>query len=135
MESDSLAFSGMVLFTTIIPETGACTNGGSSFFMVLDALTGARLNITFDFSGDSFVGADDKVKIDSNNDGIIDASDSAIAASGRRSNLGMSNTPSKVGDKIYVGGTDGLGNGNGLEVIGITPGEGSTGRLSWTQLK
>ena len=133
--SDSLAFSGMVLFTTIIPETGACTNGGSSFFMLLDAQTGARLNNTFDFSGDSFVGADDKVKIDSNNDGIIDASDSAIAASGRRSNLGMSNTPSKVGDKIYVGGTDGLGNGNGLEVIGITPGEGSTGRLSWTQLK
>ena len=134
--ADSVVANGTVLFTTIIPDTAACSDGGSSIFMLLDAQSGARSSThSFDFTGNGTIDAEDKIKYDDNGDGVIDGSDVAVAASGRRSNLGMANTPSTVGNKLYVGGTGSDGDDTGIEKITIESNSARTGRISWTQLK
>ena len=51
-----------IIFSTILPARGACSFGGSSWLMLVDALTGKSLDTTFDLTGNGF-GEDDKVTI------------------------------------------------------------------------
>ncbi len=133
--SPSLLRGDRIVFTTLIPESEPCNNGGTSWLMELDGITGARLPETpFDLTGDGLFTEADLVKIlDTDNDGDIDADDDKLVVSGKKSTVGITKTPVVVstGDKEYKysSGTTG-----GLEV---TTESGSTdaGRQSWRQLR
>ncbi|GGK61652.1 pilus assembly protein [Amphritea balenae] len=55
--SNPLILGDSVIFPTIVPEPGACSDGGSSWLMELNALSGGRPEIT-DVNGDGVI--DDK---------------------------------------------------------------------------
>lgn len=60
--SDPALFSGRILFTTMIPNSAACANGGTGWLMELDAVTGAPLTgPTFDVDGDGDVDTNDNL--------------------------------------------------------------------------
>lgn len=60
--SDPALYSGRILFTTMIPNATACSNGGTGWLMELDAMSGAALGgATFDVDGDGDVDADDNL--------------------------------------------------------------------------
>jgi type IV pilus assembly protein PilY1 len=112
-----------VIFTTLVPDTDPCSDGGTSFLMTLQAITGARLGST---------------PFDVNRDGVFDGGDSVggLPISGLDPNVGITPEPgilqSSSGDKEfqYNAGTTGL--------IGITignPGQRSSGRQSWRQIR
>ncbi len=54
--------SGRILFTTLIPGSGECSNGGTGWLMELDAVTGGKLGApTFDVNGDGKIDEADYV--------------------------------------------------------------------------
>jgi type IV pilus assembly protein PilY1 len=121
--SNTTVRAGRVIFTTLVPDTDPCSDGGTSFLMTLDALTGGRLAQT---------------PFDLNRDGVFDSNDlvNGQPISGLDPNVGITPDPgilqSTDGTKEfqYNAGTTGL--------IGITignPGQRSTGRQSWRQVR
>ena len=58
--TDSVLRDERIVFTTLIPNADPCGYGGDSYIMIMDALTGGRLNNTFDLTGDGKFGDDDK---------------------------------------------------------------------------
>ena len=56
-------YSGRLLFTTLIPDTAACSSGGTGWIMEVDAITGNPLagGPTFDVDGDGDVDTDDNL--------------------------------------------------------------------------
>ena len=56
-------YSGRILFTTLIPNSAVCGNGGTGWIMELDAVTGMPLasGPTFDVDGDGDVDTDDNL--------------------------------------------------------------------------
>ena len=127
--TDSVLRGGRIIFTTLIPSSGSCAFGGSSWLMELDYLTGGMLT---------------KPALDTNNDGIINASDLVVAGIG----LGtISSSPS-----ISSGAPQSVGSGGGSPAITnefkyITQSDGSikkvlesasgsaSRRTSWRQLQ
>ncbi|MGH9960788.1 MAG: pilus assembly protein, partial [Pyrinomonadaceae bacterium] len=79
---------GRIIFTTLIPLNTACDGGGTSWLMELDAITGRRLSTT---------------PFDVNNDGVFTTADalsfsgSSYYVSGRKSTVGITNTPTVIG--------------------------------------
>jgi type IV pilus assembly protein PilY1 len=74
-----------VRFRTVTPTSDACSSGGVSWFMDLDALTGKRFaDAVFDVNGDSDVTANDSVRLDTNHDGVINNNDLLATVSGIR---------------------------------------------------
>lgn len=70
--TDPLIRGDRVIFTTLIPNSQACTFGGGSWLMVLDLLSGSRLpEMPLDRDGDGDIDKDD-VGPDANGDGIPD---------------------------------------------------------------
>ncbi len=62
--SSPILRNGRVIFTTIIPSADACTFGGTSWLMELDAVSGARLTYSvFDVNGDGLVNDADFVTL------------------------------------------------------------------------
>lgn len=59
-------YSGRILFTTLIPNSAVCGNGGTGWIMELDAVTGRPLasGPTFDVDGDGDVDIDDNLGTD-----------------------------------------------------------------------
>jgi type IV pilus assembly protein PilY1 len=58
--TDPLVRDDRVIFTTLIPRPEACSDGGSSWLMVLDLLSGARLpEAQLDTNGDNVIDGDD----------------------------------------------------------------------------
>ena len=123
---DPLLIGGRILFTTILPSSAACVNGGSSYFMALNNQTGGR------FTASTF---------DTNNDGSINAADLItvggipLSAGGVQSSIGITPTPTILaGAGAGIGGTITVG----APGTGVTPGSGggssgsgpSTGILS-----
>jgi type IV pilus assembly protein PilY1 len=61
--SDSVLRNGRIAFATLIPDPDPCKSGGRSWFMLLDALSGARLvGSTFDVDGNKTFGTEDMGK-------------------------------------------------------------------------
>lgn len=59
-----------IIFTSLIPETGECSYGGSSWLMVLDAINGARLDFSpLDTNNDATIDDSDLVALDLDGDG------------------------------------------------------------------
>lgn len=77
--------SGRILFTTLIPNTGTCSYGGTGWAMELDAVTGGAPSYTF---------------LDINNDGLYDTNDNltlsdetTAVAVGMKMTNGFGHTP------------------------------------------
>lgn len=129
--ANSLVRNGRVIFPTLIPEISACSFGGTSWLMEVDAQTGSRLSISaFDLNDDGSTDSGDYVKIDTDGDG---QTDTWVPVSGKESTVGIIKTPTVIStgddEKKYVSGTDG-----NIEVTTESGGD-SLGRQSWQQLK
>lgn len=117
---------GRVIFNTFIP-LGACENGGKSFIMELDAVSGKRLeNATFD----------------ANNDGVIDANDTVTDSNGNPVVISGYGVEGTLGDTAFV--QDSSGSSERKLTQSMTGGVTSTlnglsgvfvGRQSWRQLE
>jgi type IV pilus assembly protein PilY1 len=129
--SNSAVRPGRVIFTTLIPDTDPCSNGGTSFLMELDALSGSRLTQTpFDVNRDGTFDSSDLVSV------TVDGTTVTIPVSGVNPNVGITPDPgillSADGRKEYKynAGTTGE--------IGVTvenPGPRAAGRQSWRQIR
>jgi type IV pilus assembly protein PilY1 len=132
--SQAIARNGKIIFTTLIPSTDACDTGGDSWIMELSITSGGRLDYSvFDVNNDGLFNSQDFYNL-GDIDG--DGEDDFVPVSGRKSNVGITSTPSPMGDgtgeKEYklISGADG-----NIEVITENPGPGFEGRQSWRQLE
>jgi type IV pilus assembly protein PilY1 len=78
--STPVLYEGLVIFATLIPSSDPCESGGTSWLMAISTDTGgAPLSPVFDLDGDGEHGGGDNV--------------GDVPASGRRSNVGIIQTP------------------------------------------
>ncbi|HHI93912.1 MAG TPA: pilus assembly protein PilY [Gammaproteobacteria bacterium] len=123
--SDPILNAGRIIFTTLIPDTAACSPGGQGWLMELDALSGSRLAYTpFDLTNDGdFTNAD-----------LITLSDNTVVAISGKKGKEIPNTPGILNDGDrefkYISGSSG-----GIDTIAESTSGPSTGRQSWQQLK
>jgi type IV pilus assembly protein PilY1 len=115
---------GRVIFTSIVPSSAPCDQGGYSWITELDALTGARLAYSvFDYNGD----------------GTFDAADFASygaasnpVSSQKLDSEGLMKSPTVIsaGEKEYK-----IGSGTAGGIVVVTE-KGTTGapRTSWRQI-
>lgn len=90
--SDPSLYSNRILFTTMIPNSTACSGGGTGWLMELDATTGAALGgATFDVNGD----------------GVVDSNDNLGTAGVYPSGVAKSSIPSAVRMQKNPGGPGG----------------------------
>lgn len=83
--SQAVLYEGLVIFATLIPSSDPCASGGSSWVMALDLRTGGRPpHSPFDLNNDGRIDEDDLV---TGPDG------EPVGSSGRRSTVGIINTP------------------------------------------
>ena len=120
--------AGKVAFTTLIPTGDACSAGGDSWLMVLDALTGSRLKAT---------------PFDNNKDGVFDRKDFVVVTnagvevlmplSGVKSRVGIVDNAINVtdGDKEFIGDCGSTGNCEQRE----GPAGVLRGRQSWREIQ
>jgi len=122
---DPILNAGRIIFTTLTPDTAACSPGGKGWLMELDALSGSRLTYTpFDLTGDNKFTDGDLVKLP---DGAI------VAVSGKGGDE-IPNTPGILNDGKrefkYISGSSA-----NIDVIAESIDSPNTGRQSWQQLK
>jgi len=116
-----------IIFVSLTPDTDACSAGGSSWIMELDANGGSRLEQSpFDVNGDGLINELDIVNF---------ASDANTIVSGVRSKDGIVAKPGILNTKEekelkYFSGTSG-----GIDKITESVDESSTKRQSWRQLR
>ncbi|WP_261843463.1 pilus assembly protein [Aliamphritea ceti] len=126
--ANSLVRNGRVIFPTLIPETDACSFGGNSWLMEVDAQTGSRLSVSpFDLNDDGEIDVGDFVDHDN------DPSTPKVPVSGKKSKVGIIKTPGVIStgadEKKYASGTTG-----NIEVTTESGGD-TLGRQSWQQIK
>ena len=121
----------LVFFNTWIPNSDACSSGGSGFLMVVKQINGGTPDeAVFDFNGDGKIDSDDLVIVDGK----------ALAPSGLVFNLGLPSSSSFLGNIRVVTGTDNGGDDdddeNNMETgLVIDLSGAKTGRLSWQELR
>jgi type IV pilus assembly protein PilY1 len=126
--SDSVLRNGRISFTTVTPNTDPCSFGGQSWFMILDSITGSRLNGSpFDLNKDKRFTSTDFVTVS------IAGVPTPVPVSGVGSDAIMS-------QPRYVAGQDGdygvvTDTANTTTAFFIDPGSGRVGRQSWRQLR
>ena len=132
--SQAVARNGRIIFTTLIPSTDACDTGGESWIMELSINSGGRLDYSpFDINNDGLFNTQDYYNI---GDVDGDGEDDYVPTSGTKSEVGITSTPSFMGDGTgqteykYISGADG-----NIQVITENPGPGFEGRQSWRQLE
>tara|TARA_R110001583_G_scaffold42202_9_gene134198 strand:+ start:2837 stop:7273 length:4437 start_codon:yes stop_codon:yes gene_type:complete len=118
-----------VIFTTLIPAADACSFGGSSWLMEIDAQTGSRLPETpIDSNGDGAFTYADKVSVTLN--GVT----ALIAVSGfQKPGLGIFDNPAILEDgkkEVKVLG----GSSGGIDSV-LESKSNPSGRQSWQQLQ
>jgi type IV pilus assembly protein PilY1 len=137
--TDSVLRDERIVFTTLIPNADPCGYGGDSYIMIMDALTGGRLNNTFDLDGDGQFSNDDK----------YDDGTGAAAASGLQFENGIATRPTIVTngviDVLMMQGSGGGSNSPDEDDESCQPGAPCTqriqappgfyGRQSWRQLR
>lgn len=127
--SNMVYLNGKLIFPTIIPNEDACSSGGESWLMEINALNGGRLNYNvFDLNNDGATDGGDSVTYSSGGQTID------TTASGLKSNVGLISTPSilNAGGKEYKYLS---GSGSGIQKVNENPGNQTTGRQSWKQIK
>ncbi len=138
--TDSVLRDERIVFTTLIPNADPCGHGGDSYIVILDALTGGRLNNTFDLDSDGVFTNDDKYDDGTNRN----------AASGLQFENGIATRPTIVSNGVIdvltiQGSGDGDDGDPDVEDDGCEPGAPCTqniqappgfyGRQSWRQLR
>ncbi|MEY2853753.1 MAG: hypothetical protein RL030_885, partial [Pseudomonadota bacterium] len=126
--ADPVLRNGRVVFTTVIPSSDPCTNGGRSWLMDLDALSGSRLRYTpFDLDGNNQFNEQDYVTV------TIAGVDVDVPASGISNDYLMSRPAFVSGENSeYAFTTDTGGN---INTNRVNPGPAGVGRQSWRQLR
>lgn len=129
--SNSVVRAGRVIFTTLIPDADPCNFGGGSWLMELDALSGGRLNSTpFDLNNDGVFDQGDYVTV------TIDGAEVQVPISGLQPDVGITPEP---GVLLGEGGTKEFkynpGTSGTISVTVENPGEGTSGRQSWRQIR
>ncbi len=119
---------GRVIFTTLVPSTEACSYGGNSWLMELDAQTGGRLSYSvFDLNNDQLFNELDFVDHDN------DPNTAKVPVSGLRLDTGISKTPAVIsaGETEYK-----VTSGTSGEIL-ITKEKGMTShpRASWREIR
>jgi type IV pilus assembly protein PilY1 len=135
--SPPVMYQDLVIFSTIIPSADACTGGGVSRLMLLEAVTGKRpATSAFDlFGGTSSSPTTSK-------DGKVDTADlvkingKVVAASGMDMGIGIHKNLSVVGTHGYASGSSGDLGTITLKGTNSGTGGGNSGkRTSWRQLR
>ena len=104
-----------LIYTTMTPVPGACNFGGTSFMMIVDPTTGARIeSAVLDTNGDKQLDATDKLTV-----GLAN-----VYASGVQSTVGISPTPTIVTAGSIPGA--GVPQGSGIYGTAGSLKEGST---------
>lgn len=117
---------GRIVFTTLIPSTDACSFGGSSWLMELDAYNGGNYGESiFDLNDDDDFDEDDYVEI---------AEDDARAVSGLASEVGIVKKPTVITagevEYKYTSGSSGE-----VGVVKEITDDELLGRQSWRELR
>jgi type IV pilus assembly protein PilY1 len=129
VDADPLLRNGRIIFVTTLPNDSACSFGGDSFLMELDADDGSRLAVSpFDLNNDRTFSSADYVTVTINNQQV------SIPVSGRMSREGIIQQPgvlvSRGVEYKYASGSAG-----GIDITIENPGESDPGRQSWRQLR
>lgn len=120
---DPLLSGGRVLFSTLIPSTDPCENGGTSWVMALDALSGARLNYSpIDVNGDGKITAADLV-----------GSKEPAAVGGMKSNVGIIARITTINGSGGVEIGQGSGTSSQMQKF-VLANPNPTGRVSWREI-
>jgi len=121
--TDPVLSNGKIIFTTGLPNSQACSGGGDSWLMELDALSGSMLTTqVFDTNGDGYINAADQIT------GGRKISNNLASAPGILGGAGGSSS-SKLENK-YLN----LSGGSIEKVLEKAGGLGS-GRVSWRELQ
>jgi type IV pilus assembly protein PilY1 len=128
--TDSVLRNGRVVFTTLIPDPDPCNSGGTSWLMEMDALSGARMQLTpFDNNRDGQFSNSDFVTVT-----LPDGTTVTVATSGLQSSVGITPKPGILaGEKAeykYTPGTSG-----DIQMTVENPGANALGRQSWRQIR
>ncbi len=132
--TDSVLRNGRIFFTTLVPNPDPCGFGGDSWLVSLDALSGARLDSTFDLNGDGKF----------NNSDLYDQAGTLVAVSATKSGEGIAPRPTVVTngevDYFLMPGTRQAAEGEPdtgarTQIRAADPGSGAYGRQSWRQLR
>lgn len=125
--SSAVLFRKTIIFSTATPNSDQCSAGGSSWLMLIDALTGQRKKAAvFDAFG----------KTSSAKDGNVDATDmvkqndTAVSAAGINQNIGITGTPEIMTRSSTGGDTGGDTNHNtNVEVLAESGGSQTQGNV------
>lgn len=111
-----------VSFTTLIPQSDACSAGGTSFYMLLNPQNGGPLS---------------QAVIDINKDGVIDGNDKANGSvvAGFDPNMGILSDPITLYGRGGLSSTPLSGSEGDIDSIRSYFPYGTLGRQSWRQLK
>lgn len=120
---------GRLIFTTVIPSGDACSAGGESWLMEIDALSGSRLTESpFDLNRDRSFDIEDFAPLDPN-----DPDSPLVPVSGRQSKQGIIKTPGIVtDDRIEY--KFASGSAGGIDTTIENAGK-QRGRQSWREIQ
>jgi len=132
--SNSILRNGRIIFTTLIPDANACSAGGTSWLMEMNALTGGRLDESpFDNNRDGQFTNGDFVTV------TIDGVAVTVPVSGMQSEVGIAQSPgilsSDNAEFKYLSGTTASASGSNIQRAVENPGPNARGRQSWRQIK
>lgn len=129
--SDSILTNGRIIFTTLTPSTDACSGGGTSWLMELDALSGGRLTYSpFDVNGDGVFDTKDYVTVTEGGASVT------VVTSGKRDKdvgilpspaIQQTDDPNK--ERKYMSGSTGK-----ISITDENTGGSDRGRISWREL-
>lgn len=95
---DAFLRDGLVFYNTAVPTATACSAGGYSYLMSVDAETGGNPDFAaFDFNADGKV--DDQ-------DLVTDDNDEQVSVAGQRFDMGLASASAVLGDYQYTSGTN-----------------------------
>ncbi len=129
--SNTLLRAGRLIFTTVIPSGDACSAGGESWLMEIDALSGSRLTESpFDLNRDRSFDIEDFVLEDPNGD----PDGKKIPASGRKGSQGIMKGLGIVSDGDTLEYKYGSGSAGGIDTTIENAGR-QRGRQSWREIQ
>ena len=132
--SQAILRGGNLTFITLIPSNDACSPGGTSWIMGLDAVEGKRpKSVAFDTNKNGLLNDSDKKRMDTNKDGVSNSSDETVNLSGS-SNRGIVKNITNLsnGDDTSTS----LSNNNKGEIgRELNPDGDPIGRQSWRQIR
>jgi type IV pilus assembly protein PilY1 len=120
---------GRIIFTTVTPSGDACSAGGSSWLMELDAVSGSRLDVSpFDLNRDGLFNHLDFAP-------LTPESDNDVPVSGRQSREGIIKTPGVItGPDGRVEYKYASGSTGGIDTTVESASE-QRGRQSWREIR